>query len=111
MINSYKFGEICVRKKHYREDVLILPRKVESWWRKNSHSVEVEDLDEILKAKPKTVIIGTGYTACMGVPTEVREKLKSAKIKLIVEGTGKACETYNKIKDKKGVVFAVHLTC
>ena len=42
---------------------------------------------------------------------ETRMYIESKKIELIVQGTKKAVETYNKLCKTKKVVAALHLTC
>ena len=60
MIDSYGFGEIVVDGQRYTSDVIIYPDRVDSsWWRKEGHRLSIEDLEDIVKAKPETLIVGT----------------------------------------------------
>ena len=47
----------------------------------------------------------------MKVPPETRQELERAGIEAIVERTARACETYNRLREKRRVVAALHLTC
>ena len=112
MIESYNFGKIAIDGKHYTTDVIIFPDHVQDgWWRKEGHRLSIEDLKDVMQARPETLIVGTGYYGSMKVPNEVREYFASLKIELVVQGTMEACETYNRLASLKRVVAAFHLTC
>jgi len=60
-IERYSFGEVVIDGQSYREDVIILPdRVISSWWRKEGHSLDPDDLVEVLQLKPETFIMGCG---------------------------------------------------
>lgn len=112
VIESYGFGRITIDGKQYTTDVIIFPDHVrDGWWRKEGHRLSIEDLKDVLQAKPEMLVVGTGYYGFMKVPNEVKEHLKSKKIELIVENTKEASKTYNRLASTKGVVAAFHLTC
>jgi len=112
MIDSYDFGRIVISGKEYTQDVIIYPTRVDgSWWRKEGHKVYLEDIREILKEEPEVLIVGTGYSGLVKVLPETEEYLKSKGIKLIVEDTRKACQTYNKLCKEAKAIAAFHLTC
>ncbi len=113
MIESYDFGTIIIDGKRYTNDVIVFPSKVkDKWWRKEGHRLVVEDLEEALKADPHVVVVGTGYSGLMKVSREVKQKLDREGIQLVVEKTGDATETFNKLANSnKKVVAALHLTC
>jgi hypothetical protein len=115
MIESYSFGSIVINGKHYTSDVIIFPdRVIASWWRKEGHRLSVEDLETVLKSpsKPEVLIVGTGYSGLMKVTLEVQRCLKKEGIKLVVQPTREASETFNQlVKQGKHVVAAMHLTC
>lgn len=111
MIDSYEFGRIVIDGKEYTEDVLIFPNKVESWWRKEGHELSMEDLEEVFKAEPETIIIGTGHSGVMSVPQDVSDQIKAKGIELEIQKTGDAYKTYNALSSVKKVVACLHLTC
>jgi hypothetical protein len=47
----------------------------------------------------------------MEVPTETRQRLQEAGVVVIAEPTGRACEIYNRLRQKHRVAAALHLTC
>lgn len=110
-IDSYRFGEIVIDGKRYTEDVLILPAKVLSWWRKTGHAVVVEDLKEALAAQPEIIVLGTGAYGVVRVAPEVEKFLATKGIKLIAAPTSEACQKYNEFAGKYRVVAGMHLTC
>lgn len=113
MIDSYSFGSIVVDGKRYTQDIIVFPGKVkEKWWRKEGHSLSLEDLEEVIEFSPEILVVGTGYFGVMKVPEEVKEALKRKGISVIVEKTKQAVETFNRLfKEGKKVVGAFHLTC
>lgn len=113
MIEFYDFGQITINGRQYTTDVIIFPDRVKDrWWRREGHRLSIDDLKEVVQAKPEVLIVGTGYHGCMDVPIEVTNFLASNKIELIVENSGEAWKTYNRLaKQSKRVVAAFHLTC
>ncbi|MFO7761170.1 MAG: Mth938-like domain-containing protein [Thermodesulfobacteriota bacterium] len=113
MITSYEFGRIVIDGRTYTSDVLITPRGVNgSWWRKSGHSVVPEDIGEMVKAAPDTIILGQGKPGLMKATKELRNYLKEQGIVLIEEPTAKAVETFNRMTGEGANVCAgFHLTC
>lgn len=113
MIDAYSFGRIVVDGRTYTNDVIILPnRVVDNWWRKEGHSLQIEDLKEVLKEELGVLIVGRGRWGLMKVPPETRNYVESNGIELIAQSTKEACETYNRLKQSgKKVAAALHLSC
>ena len=112
MIESYDFGQIVINGKRYTSDLIIfLDHIKDSWWRREGHHLSMDDLKEVVQAKPEVLIVGTGFHGFMNVPNEVKEYFVTKKIELIVENTKDACKTYNRLAKSKRVVAAFHLTC
>ncbi|MEO0260682.1 MAG: MTH938/NDUFAF3 family protein, partial [candidate division WOR-3 bacterium] len=87
-IEKYDFGEIVVNGKKYTRDLIIFPDKIkENWWRKEGHSLCIEDLKEVIEYKPEILIIGTGYSGVMEVKEEVIKELERNNIKVIIKKT------------------------
>jgi hypothetical protein len=112
MIESYSFGEIIISGKTYKSDVIIYPDHVDAhWWRKQGHNLEIDDIKEVIDAKPDIVVIGTGQPGLMHVDDKTREKINNFGIKTIVLPTEKACQEYNHIVNRQKVIACLHLTC
>ena len=100
MIGSYDFGQITIEGKRYNSDLIIFPDKVQAgWWRKEGHRLQIDDLREVLEAKPEVLVVGTGYYGAMTVPDETRKRVESEGIELIVQKTAEACKTFNRLKE------------
>lgn len=112
-IDSYSFGVMKVDGKEYRQDLIVFPDKVRSsWWRRQGHSLAIEDLQDILEFKPELLIIGTGDSGMMEIPAATEKALQDAGIEVIAQNTGQACSIFNEqIKKGRKVVGAFHLTC
>ena len=113
MIDSYDFGRIVIDGKEYTSDLIIFPNRVMGgWWRKEGHRLHINDLDEVLTEKGEVLVVGTGYSGLMKVPTETKEFIKREGFELIIQPTKEACKTCNSlIKSGKKVIAALHLTC
>lgn len=112
MINSYSFGEIKINGEKFTNDVKIFPNKVKGdWWRKESHSLHPEDIEDVIVESPDVLIVGTGAYGRVSIPEKTRNFIESKGIKLITKKTEEACKNYNELKDEKRTVAALHLTC
>ena len=113
MIESYHFGRITIDGQTYRSDVILYPDRVDSqWWRKEGHKLQLADIQPLLEARPRWLVIGTGAYGLMKVTPEVIEAAEAAGIQLVSERTKRACERYNALcQQSEDVIAALHLTC
>lgn len=111
-IDSYSFGKIVIDGTTYRSDVIIYPDRVDApWWRKQGHLLQIEDLAEVLEARPEILVIGTGYSGIMRVPHELLRLIEGKGIMVRAERTSKAAEVYNEREPGKIAIAALHITC
>ena len=82
----------------------------DSWWRKEGHLLQLEDVLSIVEANPKLVVIGTGYYGCMNISEEVKTELKSRGIELIAANSPEAVKLFNQNSEPRKI-GAFHLTC
>lgn len=112
-IDSYQFGKIVIDGVSYGSDIIILGDSVQSnWWRKQGHSLSVEDLKSVIAAKPSMLIVGCGASGLMDVPDQTRQALQEHDIQLEALDTHKAVQRFNELSQSgKNVAAALHLTC
>jgi hypothetical protein len=111
-IDGYVFGRIIIDQKTYTADLIVYPDKVDpSWWRKEGHFLQKEDLGGVIAAKPDVFIVGTGDMGVMQVPESTLSFLEKQGIEVHVAKTGKAVELFNNQPAGKKVIAAFHLTC
>ena len=112
-VDAYAFGRITIDGRAYSKDVLILPRGVHSpWWRKEGHSLDPEDLEDVLADPPDTLVIGTGYYGKMDVPEKTLRFLQERGVEPRVARTSQAVEELNRLQEEAAsVAGALHLTC
>ncbi len=111
-IDSYSFGKMVIDHETFTSDVIIYPERIDSsWWRKEGHYLQKEDLADVVAAMPDIVVIGTGDWGVMKVPAKTVDFLESKGIKVFIEKTGKAIGVFNEQQGKGKVVGAFHLTC
>ncbi len=113
IIEKYHFGKIKVSGKSYFSDLIIFSDDIKrKWWRKEGHSLCMEDLVELEGKETEILIIGTGSNNMMDVPAEVIQELGKRGITVSVKRTPEAVDEYNKlVKENKKVAAALHLTC
>jgi len=98
--------------KTYRSDVIIYADRIDAqWWRKQGHLLDIDDIKEVISARPDVIIIGTGQPGFMQVPEKTLAETKKLGIETIVMPTERACEEYNRIAQAKKVIACLHLTC
>lgn len=113
MIEAFSFGNIVVKGKTYTDDIKIIQGKVvPTWWRKSGHRVDIDDIRDIIEAKPEILVLGRGKPGMMKSTPSLCEYLKEKNIELIEEKTSKAINTFNRLfKEGKNVCAGFHLTC
>lgn len=118
MIEEYKFGTIKISGKNYFRDVRInWNGEVFDWQRKESHTIDLKDIENALFYNPDLVIIGTGFYGEAEVTEELKQFFQSKEIDLLVDDTDSASKIFNeKIKtfkknDFPKVIGFFHLTC
>lgn len=118
MISHYSFGNLVFKDQKYSKDLIII-RSEEgkefinfSWWRKEGHLLQVEDLKEVWESKVEYLIVGTGAYGLMKVSSEVKERAKKSGIILEEYPTSQAIKRFNELySQKKALAGAFHLTC
>ena len=113
-IDTYSFGRIRIDGKDYSSDVVLLGGDVRSsWWREaGGHVYSAEDFGEVLAAAPEVVVLGTGYFGRVKVLDETLTAFADADSEVVVERTGVAVETFNRLAaEGRDVAAALHLTC
>ena len=113
MIEKYSFGKMVIEGKSYTSDLKIIHGKVvPNWWRKNGHTVVVDDILDILAAKPSVLVLGKGKPGLMKSTRPLKEALKKNGIELIEESSASAMLTFNNLLEKGAAACAgFHLTC
>lgn len=113
MIQAYSFGRMVVQGRAYSEDLKILQGQVKPYWRRRSgHRMDVEDLQDVIEARPRVLVLGTGSSGMVRVSEDLLQVLRSAGIEVVVEPTAEAVRTFNALlRDGEEVAGAFHLTC
>ncbi len=114
-ISSYRFGSIVIDGKTYTKDLKIIKsRVIDNWWRKDGHVCTLADIQDIVEAKPHTLILGTGASGLMKPAPGLSTELGAHGIRLESIPTELAALRYNELCGMVGsdqVAFAAHLTC
>ena len=110
-ISDYRFGRIVVDGHPHERDVIVLPNRViGGWWRKDGHSLVIEDFQDVLDEIPEHLIVGTGAHGQMHPDPTALEELARRGVEVEVIRTGEAVERFN-AADPRRTAAALHLTC
>ena len=114
MIDSYRFGRMCINGTWYDQDVVVAQNVLISpWWRKEGHRLLAEDLCDALESSAWThLVIGTGAFGRMRLDRGFENTVREKGITLKAERTEKAVGLFNTwMSDGFKVIGAFHLTC
>ena len=113
MIESYAFGNIIIAGTRYTSDIKIARgHVVPNWWRQSGHRVGIEDIQDLLAAKPAILVLGKGEPGLMKSNRSLRDVLFQKNIELIEENTAAAVQTFNRLlQEGKNVAAGFHLSC
>jgi hypothetical protein len=110
-IEGYSFGRVLVDGEEHTKDVIVLPnRVVGDWWRRDGHSLVLEDLEEVLEELPERLIVGTGAYGRMRPDPRAIERLRERDVEVESLPTPDAVERFGEL-DPSRTAAALHLTC
>jgi hypothetical protein len=110
-LEEYHFGRVVVDGEEHTRDVIVLPsRVVANWWRRNGHSLQIEDLEDVLDELPARLIVGCGAEGRLRPDPGVLRILRERGVEVEVLRTGDAVRRYAEADDRD-TAAALHLTC
>ncbi len=114
-IEEYSFGRIVIDGKPYTKDVKIIKGQViPEWWRESGHVLQYQDIEDIVEARPHTLIVGTGSPGRLKIEPELPNVLAEMGIRVETLPSSLAMERFNELIELHGtdkVAGAFHLTC
>ena len=113
-IENYSPGHVTVDGVELNRDVIVLPDRVLSnWWRRDGHSLVIEDLDEVIDQLPERLIVGCGYASRLRPDPSVVEALAKRGVKIEALPTEEAVARYQELETRNpaAIAAALHLTC
>jgi hypothetical protein len=110
-IEQYSFGRMVVDGTEHRHDLIVMPDRVlPDWWRKDGHSLAMEDLDEVIDDLPERLVLGCGADGRLKPDPAVVEALRRRGVEVEALPTAEAVERYSEL-DPDRTAAAFHLTC
>ena len=107
-LERYSFGRVTVEGREHTHDVIVLPDKVVSdWWRRDGHSLAMEDLDQVLDELP---VLGVGAHSQLRPDPAVIAALERRGVHVECLPTDAAVRRYGEL-DERTTAAALHLTC
>ena len=110
-LEHYSFGRIMVDGEEHTRDLIVLPDRVlGSWWRRDGHSLALEDLAEVEAELPARLILGCGAHGRLHPDPAVIAELAARGIEVEALPTAEAVRRYGE-SDARRTAAALHLTC
>jgi hypothetical protein len=110
-LEDYSFGRLTVDGEEHTRDLIVLPdRIVSNWWRREGHSLAMEDLDEVLDELPGRLVLGVGAHSQLRPDPAVITELERRGVQVECLPTGAAVRRYVEL-DERDTAAALHLTC
>jgi hypothetical protein len=110
-LEDYSFGQIVVDGEEHTRDLIALPDRVMSnWWRREGHSLVMDDLEQVQDELPERLIVGCGAHGQLRPHPAVIEALRARGIEVEALRTGEAVRRYGG-SDERRTAAALHLTC
>jgi hypothetical protein len=110
-LRDYSFGELTVDGERHTRDLIVLPgRVVPDWWRREGHSLALEDFDEVVEELPGRLILGCGAHHRLQPPEAVLDQLRARGVEVEAMPTADAVRRYGEL-DPEQTAAALHLTC
>ena len=110
-IDEYGFGRIVVDGVEQTRDVILLPgRVVTNWRRQDGHSLVLDDLAAVLEELPERLVVGTGAHGRLTPDPDTLERLRERGIEVEALPTGEAVRRYEALNPDR-TAAALHLTC
>jgi hypothetical protein len=110
-LRDYSFGSLTVDGERHTRDLIVLPdRVVPDWWRREGHSLAMEDLDDVFDDLPDRLILGCGHDGRLKPPPAVLDELRARGVEVEALRTADAVRRYGEL-DPERTAAALHLTC
>jgi len=110
-LQDYSFGRITVDGQQHTRDLIVLPdRVVPDWWRRDGHSLAMEDLDDVLDELPERLVLGVGAHSRLRPDAAVIADLERRGVQVECLPTDAAVRRYGEL-DPQRTAAALHLTC
>ena len=110
-LEDYNFGRLTVDGREHTRDLIVLPdRVVSDWWRREGHSLAIEDLDEVLDELPGRLVLGVGAHSQLRPDPAAIAELDRRGVQVECLPTDAAVRRYGEL-DERSTAAALHLTC
>ena len=110
-LEDYTFGRLTVDGEEHTRDLIVLPgRVVPDWWRREGHSLAMEDLDEVVDELSEQLVLGVGAHSQLRPDPAVIAELERRGVKVECLPTDAAVRRYGEL-DERRTAAALHLTC
>ena len=113
-IENYSPGRVVIDGVELNRDVIVLPDRVlRNWWRRDGHSLVIEDLEDVLDELPERLIVGCGHSSRLEPDASVIEALERRGVRVEALPTGDAINRFEELETRNpaAVAAALHLTC
>jgi hypothetical protein len=101
-LEDYSFGRLTVDGQEHKRDLIVLPdRVVPDWWRRDGHSLAMEDLDEVLDELPARLVLGVGAQSQLRPDPAVIAELERRGVTVECLTTDAAVRRYGQLDERR----------
>jgi hypothetical protein len=110
-LEHFSFGRVTVDGEEHTRDLIVLPSRIVSdWWRRDGHSLAMEDLDDVLDELPERLVLGVGAHSQLRPDPAVIAALERRGVRVECLPTDAAVRRYGDL-DERTAAAALHVTC
>jgi hypothetical protein len=110
-IERYRFGRVLVDGAEQTRDVIVLPERVLTGWRRaDGHRLVLADLADVIEELPELLLVGTGAYGQMRPDADALDGLRQRGVEVEALPTDEAVRRYGEL-DPRRTAAALHLTC
>ncbi len=116
-VDSFSFGSIVVNGKRYSGDLLLhadgrIVKRKGRFWKFGSHAIRREEIEELLKTGPDTLIIGTGTNGKARLSPDAESLMRESGIESVVVPSPQAADRFNRcLAEGRRPAALIHITC
>jgi hypothetical protein len=110
-IEGYRFGRVLIDGAEQTRDVIVLPERVLTGWRRaDGHRLVLADLADVIEELPERLLVGTGAYGQMRPDQDALDELRQRGVEVEALPTDEAVRRYGEL-DPRRTAAALHLTC
>src|SRR3989344_8006502 len=106
-IQEFKLGSFFVDSKHFIGNIKIADNKIRYWDRPDDYTLEMDEIESVLKLSPNVIIIGTGAGGLLKVSDAIKQRILRNNIEIVIDKTQNVINLINSLSKEKKKFAAI----